>query len=51
MIEFIENMDDGWRPEIAATNSDSLRRYSAALVHLSKQGFPPAILGAASPHQ
>jgi hypothetical protein len=41
MIEFILNSDYGWRPDVAAGNSDSLRRCIAAISNLAKQEFVP----------
>jgi hypothetical protein len=39
MIEFIQDRDAGWRPDIAVTNSDSLRRCVLAISHLAGQEF------------
>ena len=41
MIEFIQDTDLGWRPDVAATNSDSLRRCVSAISHLREQEFDP----------
>ncbi len=40
MIEFI-SIKSGWRPEVAASNSDSLRRCMSAISNLSEQEFDP----------
>lgn len=34
MIEFIRNSESGWRPDVAAQNSDSLRRCISAISNL-----------------
>lgn len=39
MIEFAQDTQSGWRPEVAARNSDSLRRCVAAVSNLARQGF------------
>ena len=39
MIEFIQDDKTGWRPEVAARKSDSLRRCISAISELSKQPF------------
>ncbi len=41
MIEFVQDTESGWRPEIAATNSDSLARCISAISGLIAQGFIP----------
>ena len=41
IIEFIQHADVGWRPGVAAVNSDSLRRCVSAISHLIAQGFDP----------
>jgi hypothetical protein len=42
MIEFLHGREDGWRPEIAARSSDSLRRCLEALQRLSILPYPKA---------
>ena len=42
MIEFIQNTNGGWRPDVAAANSDSLRRCVSAISQLLQQKFDPA---------
>ena len=42
MIEFISDVHNGWRPEVAAINSDSFRRCRSAILNLMQQPFPPA---------
>lgn len=41
IVEFIQNTDSGWRPDVAATNSDSLRRCITAITQLSLTPFNP----------
>ncbi len=43
LIEFAYNRDSGWRPEVAETRSDSLRRCVAAIRHLVEVPFPNLI--------
>lgn len=42
MIEFLQDSDSGWRPDVASANSDSLRRCVDAVTELSNTGFPQA---------
>jgi hypothetical protein len=42
MIEFIQNAESGWRPDVAAHNSDSLQRCISAISRLVKEPFNPA---------
>jgi len=39
MIEFIQSVESGWRPDVAAGNSDSLRRCISAISNLAEQEF------------
>jgi hypothetical protein len=39
MIEFIQNVESGWRPDVAARNSDSLRRCISAISRLAQEQF------------
>lgn len=39
MIEFIQNVESGWRPDVAASNSDSLRRCISSISNLAGQEF------------
>jgi hypothetical protein len=41
MIEFIQSVESGWRPNVAAGNSDSLRRCISAISNLAGQEFGP----------
>lgn len=41
MIEFIQSVESGWRPDVAAGNSDSLRRCISAISNLARQEFGP----------
>jgi hypothetical protein len=41
MIEFIQSVESGWRPNVAAGNSDSLRRCISAISNLAGQEFDP----------
>lgn len=41
IVEFIQNGDSGWRPDVAAANSDSLRRCIRAITQLSLKPFHP----------
>ena len=41
MIEFIQSVEAGWRPDVAAGNSDSLRRCISAISNLARQEFGP----------
>jgi hypothetical protein len=41
MIEFIQSVESGWRPDVAAGNSDSLRRCISAISNLAEQEFGP----------
>jgi hypothetical protein len=41
MIQFIQDADRGWRPDVAAQNSDSLQRCISAISHLVQQPFNP----------
>ncbi len=41
MIEFIQNADLGWRPNVALTNSDSLNRCVSSIAHLMEREFDP----------
>lgn len=41
MIEFIQDTHSGWRPDIAVSNSDSLRRCVTSILTLSKLDFQP----------
>jgi hypothetical protein len=41
MIEFIQSVESGWRPDVAACNSDSLRRSISAISNLAEQEFGP----------
>lgn len=41
MIEFILSGESGWRPDVAAGNSDSLRRCISAISNLAVQEFGP----------
>lgn len=42
VIEFVQDTNAGWRPEVAEQSSDSLRRCIAAIRHLAVQPFPSA---------
>jgi hypothetical protein len=42
MIEFIQDRRVGWRPHVAITNSESLRRCIRAILHLAQQEVNPA---------
>ena len=41
LIEFIQSAESGWRPDVAAGNSDSLRSCISAISHLAGQKFGP----------
>jgi hypothetical protein len=41
MIEFIRDVDSGWRPSVAAEHCSSLRKCIAAISHLVAQPFIP----------
>jgi len=41
MIEFIQSVENGWRPDVAAGHSDSLRRCISAISNLAEQEFDP----------
>ena len=41
IIEFIQDTELGWRPNVAARNSDSLRRCVRAISQLAERPFGP----------
>lgn len=42
LIEFVQDIGTGWRPEVAEQNSDSLKRCVAAIRNLTAKPFPGA---------
>src|SRR5579859_712648 len=42
MIEFLQDLNSGWRPDVASLNSESLRKCIASITELANEDYPEA---------